>query len=153
MKSVVRDLAILLEERFDLPVAGRGELEARLDALDERVEDTLGDPGGRPQARHRPRVDGVLRRPVWLHAGRRLVPSISSQAEASAADLAELTEQIEAVGVSVIFIEIGTQSSVADAIGDETGATVVEPSHNLPDDGSYAFMQEIADGVAGALAP
>ena len=55
-----------------------------------------------------------------------LVPSISSQAEASAADLAELTEQIEAVGVSVIFIEIGTQSSVADAIGDETGATVVE---------------------------
>ena len=42
MKSVVRDLAILLEERFDLPVAGRArELEARLDALDERVEDTL----------------------------------------------------------------------------------------------------------------
>lgn len=157
MKSVVRDLATLLEERFDLPVAGAArELEARLDALDKRVEDTLSA------------IPAVDRKLVTGHdsmgyfADRygftlvgALIPSISSQAEASAADLAELTEQIEALGVSVIFIEIGTPSSVADAIADETGATLVElPSHNLPDDGSYfTFMQEIADGVAGALAP
>ena len=157
MKSVIRDLATLLEQRFDLPVAGPArELEARLDALDERVEDTLST----IPAADRKLVTG--HESMGYFADRygftlvgALVPSFSSQAEASAAELAELTEQIEAMGVGVIFIEIGTPSSVADAIGDETGATVVElPSHNLPDDGSYfTFMQEIADRVAGALAP
>lgn len=84
-----------------------------------------------------------------------IVPSLSSQAEASAADLAELKEQIERTGARVIFTETGTPPQVAEAIADETGASVVElPSHALPDDGSYfTFMRELAREVAGALAP
>ena len=82
-----------------------------------------------------------------------VVPSLSSQAEASAGEIAELKELIEAEGVTVIFTEVGTPGDVVDAIADETGATVVElATHNLPDDGSYrTFMLDLADAVAAAL--
>jgi zinc/manganese transport system substrate-binding protein len=82
-----------------------------------------------------------------------VVPSISTQAEASAGELAELTARIEEAGITVLFTEVGTPSAVVDAIADETGATIVElPSHTLPDDGSYfTFVQEIAAVVASGL--
>lgn len=84
-----------------------------------------------------------------------IVPSISSQAESSAGDLAALTERIEQTGVPAIFTEIGTSQDVVDVIAQETGATVVElGTHNLPDDGAYStFMTDIATKVADALGP
>ena len=83
-----------------------------------------------------------------------VVPSLSSQAEAAAGEIAELKELIEAEGVTVIFTEIGTPGDVVDAIADETGAAVVElATHNLPDDGTYrSFMLDLANAVAAALA-
>ena len=91
----------------------------------------------------------------WLIANGALIPSISSQAEASAAALAGLKDRIEEAGADVIFTEVGTPSDIAEAIADETGATVVElPSHTMPQDGSYfTFVRTIAADVAGALAP
>ncbi len=84
-----------------------------------------------------------------------VVPSISSQAESSAGELAELKEQIEASGVPAIFTELGTPADVVEAIAGETGASVVElGTHALPDDGAYStFMIEIATKIAEALAP
>ncbi|MGD9703572.1 MAG: metal ABC transporter substrate-binding protein [Acidimicrobiia bacterium] len=83
-----------------------------------------------------------------------VVPSASSQAEASAGELAALRETIEATGVDVIFTEIGAPPDVVDAIASETGARVVElGTHNLPEDGTYrTFMLDIANLVASALA-
>ena len=82
-----------------------------------------------------------------------VVPSLSSQAEAAAGEIAELKELIEAEGVTVIFTELGTPGDVVDAIADETGAAVVElATHNLPDDGTYrTFMLDLANAVAAAL--
>ena len=84
-----------------------------------------------------------------------VVPSLSSQAEASAGELADLRATIEASGVRVIFTELGTSPSVVAAIADETGAEVAElATHNLPDDGTYrGFMLSIANTVAAALQP
>ncbi len=84
-----------------------------------------------------------------------VVPSVSSQAESSAGELAALTDQIEATGVRAIFTELGAPADVVDAIADETGAVVVElGTHALPDDGAYStFMVELATKVAAALAP
>jgi zinc/manganese transport system substrate-binding protein len=83
-----------------------------------------------------------------------IIPSVSSQAEASAGELAELKEHIEEEGVPAIFTEIGTPADVVDAIADETGVEVVElSSHNLPDDGRYTtFMLDNARVITQALA-
>jgi ABC-type Zn uptake system ZnuABC Zn-binding protein ZnuA len=82
-----------------------------------------------------------------------VIPGLSSQGEVSAGGLAKLKAAIEAEGVPAIFVEIGTPTAVAEAIGRETGVAVVElPSHTIPADGSYfTFVREIAAGVADAL--
>jgi zinc/manganese transport system substrate-binding protein len=82
-----------------------------------------------------------------------IIPSLSSSAEPSAADLAALVEKIRASKVPAIFTELGTPPQVAEAIGRETGAKVVElNTHALPADGSYAtFMKDMAAHVAEGL--
>ncbi len=84
-----------------------------------------------------------------------LIPSTTSQSAPSAAELAELREQIEALSVPVIFNEIGTPPALSEAIASETGVEVIElATHNLPDDGSYfTFIDDIAQGVAQGLSP
>ena len=84
-----------------------------------------------------------------------IVPSLSSQAQPSASDLAKLRQQIRAEGVPAVFTEIGTPAAVADAVGEETGATVIEvASHTLPEDGSYfTFMRDVMTTVVGGLRP
>ena len=82
-----------------------------------------------------------------------IIPSLSSQAGISAADLAALKKAIQENQVKVIFTELGTPPSVAKAIGAETGARVVElNTHALPADGSYfTFMRNMADTISNAL--
>ena len=46
-----------------------------------------------------------------------IIPSLTSQAEVSAADLAELKKAIEDNQVKAIFTELGTSPAVAKAIG------------------------------------
>lgn len=84
-----------------------------------------------------------------------IIPSLSSQAQASASSLAELRARMTARGVPVIFTEAGTPSAVAEAVGDATGARVVEvATHALPDDGSYlTFMRDVMDRVVAGLRP
>lgn len=82
-----------------------------------------------------------------------VVPSLTSQAEASAGALAELREQIEQAGVQVIYTELGTPKATVDALADDAGVQVVELStHTLPDDGSYqTFLLDIANTVVDGL--
>jgi zinc/manganese transport system substrate-binding protein len=82
-----------------------------------------------------------------------LVPSLSSQAQASASNLAALRRQVEEAGVPAIFTEVGTPAGVADAIADETGARVVEiDTVALPDDGSYeTLIRNVAAAVDEGL--
>jgi ABC-type Zn uptake system ZnuABC Zn-binding protein ZnuA len=82
-----------------------------------------------------------------------IVPSLSSQAEVSAADVAALKQAVFNNQVKAIFTELGTSPEVAKAIGDETGAEVVALStHSLPSDGSYfTFMRDLAAVITEAL--
>lgn len=84
-----------------------------------------------------------------------IIPSLSSQAQPSAGELARLRDQIAAQHVPAIFTELGTPASVADAVGDQTGARVVEvATHTLPDDGSYVtFMRDVMAAVVDGLRP
>ncbi len=82
-----------------------------------------------------------------------IIPSLNSQAEVSAADLAALKTLIQENQVRAIFSEIGTPVAISDAIGRETGVKVVGLStHILPSDGSYfTFMRNLAQTIVENL--
>lgn len=82
-----------------------------------------------------------------------IIPSLTSQAEVSAANLASLKNLIQQNQVKAIFTEQGTPPAIAQAIGKETGVKVVELStHILPADGSYlTFMHDLAQNIVENL--
>ena len=83
-----------------------------------------------------------------------IIPSLTTQAGASASALSQLVAKVRQLHVRAIFTEIGTPPQVAEAIGSETGVTVIElATHNLPADGKYStFLLDDARKVAAALA-
>jgi zinc/manganese transport system substrate-binding protein len=82
-----------------------------------------------------------------------VVPSTSSQDEASAGELAQLTRKVKDAGAPAVFTELGTPAATARAVARDTGAKVVQLStHVLPADGTYrTFMLDLANTIAGAL--
>ncbi|MGA2367673.1 MAG: metal ABC transporter substrate-binding protein [Dehalococcoidia bacterium] len=155
MKSVIAALSTELKSDFGLDVADRAaDLESQLDALNDQVADTLSvipqqdrklvtghESMGYFAQRYGFKLVGVI------------VPSLSSQAEVSAADLAALKKAVQDNHVKAIFTELGTSPAVAKAIGDEMGVKVVQlTTHALPPDGSYfTFMNNIASTISDAL--
>ena len=82
-----------------------------------------------------------------------IIPSLSSGAESTAADMTALKLKIQEQNVTVIFTELGTSSDVAKSLADDAGVNVVEIStHLLPQDGTYrTFMKELASTILTAL--
>jgi zinc/manganese transport system substrate-binding protein len=82
-----------------------------------------------------------------------IIPSLTPQAEISAAGLAALKTLIQQNQVKAIFTEQGTPPAIAQAIGKETNVKVVELStHILPADGSYlTFMLDLAQTIVDNL--
>jgi zinc/manganese transport system substrate-binding protein len=82
-----------------------------------------------------------------------IIPSLSSQADVSAASLAALKQAMTDNQVKAIFIELGTSAAAAKIIGNETGVKTVElTTHTLPGDGSYfTFMKNLTGVIANAL--
>jgi zinc/manganese transport system substrate-binding protein len=82
-----------------------------------------------------------------------IIPSLTTQAEVSASDMAALTQLINANHVKAVFTELGTPPAVAEAIGKETGVKVIQIStHALPPDGSYfTLMDNLMKTVVDAL--
>ncbi len=155
VKSAVSALAPALIKDLNLDVASRAtDLESRLDGLNAEVANTVAQI---PQ-QDRKLVTGhesmgyFARRYGFKFVGV-IIPSLSSQAGVSAADMAALKKAIEDNQVRAIFTELGTSPAVAKVIGDETGVKVVElTTHALPGDGSYfTFMKNIANTITDAL--
>ena len=155
MKDVVVALAARLQSDVGIDVSSRAtDLEARLTTLNDQVAGVVNTV---PEAQ-RSLVTGheslgyFAERYDYRLVGA-IVPSLTTQAETSAADLAALEAKIKATGVKAIFTELGTDPSVAETVGMDTGAKVVElTTHALPADGSYfTFMTDIAHLVADNL--
>jgi zinc/manganese transport system substrate-binding protein len=138
-----------------MDVASRAEnLENRLDSLNRRILDTMSAiPQENRQLVTGHESMGYFAQRYGFRVVGVIIPSLSTQAEVSAADLAALKKAIEDNGVRAIFTELGTPPAVAEAIGKETGVEVVElNTHALPSDGSYfTLMKNIADTIVGAL--
>jgi len=82
-----------------------------------------------------------------------VTPSLSSQGQVSAAHIADLERAMEKAGVRVLFTESGVSDALAQAIRDETGATVVELGiETVPSDGSYTtYIEDLSGRISSAL--
>jgi zinc/manganese transport system substrate-binding protein len=155
MRDVAVALAPVVRDELGLDLATRDEdLAGRLEALDEELRGTLAAiPAERRRLVTGHESMGYFADRYGFELVGALIPSLSSQAQVSASNLAGLREQIEREGVPTVFTERGTPPGVAEAIGEQTGARVVEiATHDLPDDGSYAtFMRDAAAAVRDGL--
>jgi zinc/manganese transport system substrate-binding protein len=155
MRDVVDGLAVQLKADLGIDVADRaGDLDARLAKLNDEVAGMVAEV---PEAR-RTLVTG--HESLGYFADRygfrligAIVPSITTAADPSAADLAALSDKIRAEQVPAIFTELGTSPAVAEAVGSATGAKVVEiTTHLLPEDGSYdTFVKNFAGLITDNL--
>lgn len=155
MKSIVSALASELKNNLNLDVTARAiDLESRLDTLNTEATNIVTQipQGDRKLVTGHESLGYFAQRYGFKLVGA-IVPSISSQAEVSAADLANLKKLIQDNQVKAIFTELGTSPVVSKAIGDETGVKVVElTTHALFSDGSYfTYMKNLATVVANGL--
>lgn len=157
MSDVMVALAETLGTQLGLDVsAGLGALESHLSDLDASVAAILDV----VPSSNRLLVTGHESLGYFAHrygfeiVGT-VVSSMSSQAAPSAADIAALKRQIESLGVTTIFNEVGTPKALSRVIADETGVRVVDlNTHKLPGDRSYStFMIDLATAVADGLEP
>ena len=82
-----------------------------------------------------------------------VIPSLSSSAETSAGELADLKTAATQANVRAVFTEMGTPRAVVDQITKEVGVKSVElRTHMLPTGGHYAdVMIQLATSIADAL--
>jgi zinc/manganese transport system substrate-binding protein/manganese/iron transport system substrate-binding protein len=100
----------------------------RLRALDTAVRDCIGRiPEGKRTLVTTHDALGYYARRYGLRVVGTVIPSLSTQAQASAGDLAQLVDTIRRERVRAIFAESSVNSSVEDAIAQETGARVGAP--------------------------
>jgi zinc/manganese transport system substrate-binding protein len=134
--------------------ANAARVTAELDALDRDVEAVLDQvPADRRKLVTGHESLGYFAERYHYRLVGAVVPSLTSQGESSAGELAALTAKVEAAHVPAIFAEIGTPKATVTAVANATGARVVELStHTLPADGSYrSFVLGLATTIAGAL--
>jgi zinc/manganese transport system substrate-binding protein len=141
VKSFVNALADDLKKDLNLDVSNQAvDLQNRLDNLDKQVADLLLLYLNRPKMVTGHESMGYFAQRYNFKLVGVIVPSLTSQAEVSAGDLAELKKAIQENNVKAIFTELGTSPAVAASIGKETGVKVIElTTHELPSDGSYFF--------------
>jgi len=155
MKAVVDALAIELRHDFGVDLATRAvDLETRLDALDAEIgAKVAGIPAAERKLVTGHESMGYFARRYGFKLMGAVVPSLSSEAETSAADLAALKAVIAKERVPVLFTELGTPPQVVNALARESGVRCVTlTAHALPPDGSYfTFMRNLADTIASAL--
>jgi len=154
ISSIVGALSIALKD-IGLDVGEQAaDLEGRLAGLDKEITDTVAviPQESRKLVTGHESMGYFARRYGFRLVGV-IIPSLSTQAEVSAADLAVLKKTIQENNVKTIFTELGTSPAVARAIGNETGVRVVElTAVTLPADGSYfTFMRNITSAITNAL--
>ena len=155
MKSIVDALAAQIHTDLGIELSDRAkDLDSRLDGLNQEISDAVNalPEDNRKLVTGHESMGYFAERYGFKLVGA-IIPSITSQAEVSASDMAALKKLITDNQVRAIFTELGTPAAVSDAIGNETGVKVVElTTHSLPEDGSYfTFMRNLTGVIVGAL--
>jgi len=155
IKAVVRALATEIRADFGVDLTARlVDLEKRLDGLDAEIRASVVaiPPANRRLVTGHESM-GYFAQRYGLELVGAVVPSLSTQAESSAAGIAALKELMARNGVKVLFTELGTPPRVAETLARESGVRCVPlTTHSLPADGSYfTFMRNLAGTIASNL--
>jgi zinc/manganese transport system substrate-binding protein len=155
MRQVVDGLAGEVEKRFGVDVSSRkNDLDARLTALDAEVRARVGElpRESRRLVTGHESLGYFAQRYGFALVGA-IIPSLSTQAEVSAAQLAALKRILVANPVHTIFTETGTPKAVVDALANDLKVRAVAiATHALPADGSYfTFLRSLSQTVCDAL--
>ncbi len=155
MKQVVIGLAGYLKDNLGIDVSTRAQnLEGQLDSLNSEIVSLVSAlPGAnRKLVTGHESLGYFADRYGFMLVGA-IIPSLNTQAEVSASQLATLKSLIDENQVKAIFTELGTPPTVAQAIGQETGVKVVQlATHILPADDSYfTFMRDLAHIIVDNL--
>jgi zinc/manganese transport system substrate-binding protein len=157
MRAVVDALADTIRSDFGLDLSGRrAEIDARLEALDAETRVAVARlPAGKRVLVTAHESLGYFARRYGFRIVGAVVPSLSSQAESSAAELSTLKSLIAANGVRAIFVESGTNPMLAKTLAAEAGIRIVPLAmHSLPKGGGYVeYVRGLAAAITGALAP
>jgi zinc/manganese transport system substrate-binding protein len=155
LKAIELALAVELKTRFGTDVSAQAaDLAKRLDALDASVKAAVAAlPAERRRLVTGHESLGYYAEAYGFTLVGAIVPSLTDQAEVSAADMAALKTTVQKNPVGVIFTELGTPPRVAQTLGAELHLKVVEiTTHSLPADGSYfTFLKTLTDTIVGAL--
>lgn len=154
MRDAMDALAPVAATRLGVDLGGRpAALHARLTALSARLE-TMAQtipPARRLLVTGHDSMGYFAARYGFTVVGA-VIPSLSSQAEASAAQVATVVATIRRERVPAIFTEVGTPKSVADAIASDSGARVVPLNTHAVTGGGYeATMRGLMAAVVGGL--
>jgi zinc/manganese transport system substrate-binding protein len=156
MRAVADALADEIQADFRIDLSKRREeLDVRYDALDGEVSALVGKlPAERRKLVTGHESMGYFAQRYGFRLVGALVPSLSSQAESSAAGLVALKRLVAAEGVSVIFAEYGENPKLALALAREARVrSVLLTTHALPKGGDYAaFVRLLASTITEALA-
>lgn len=156
MEAIVDALSEELAADFHVDLsARRADLDARLEALDSSIAASVSTiPADRRELVTGHESMGYFAQRYGFKLIGAVVPSLSTEAEASAAQLVQLKKLIAENRASVVFTELGESPKVAAALASEARVRSVPiVTHALPKDGDYfSFLRDLADTIVGALA-
>jgi zinc/manganese transport system substrate-binding protein len=155
MKAFVLGLAPRVKEVLGLDVSARAaSMAADLDALDAEIATMVATlPAARRKIVTGHESLGYFAARYGFRLVGALVPSLSSEAEASASWLASLKGLIGKEGLPAIFTEVGSPPRVAEALASEAGVKAIPlATHLLPPQGGYAdFERTLAQTIVKGL--
>jgi len=155
MKSVLDSLTIRIKNDLKVDLSSRQkDLDKRLDALDSEIRASVASlpPANRKLVTGHESMGYYAQRYGFKLVGA-IIPSLTTQAEVSASDLAALKKLIAANKVKVVFTELGTPVAVERALARDAGVKAVSlTTHSLPEDGSYfTFQRNLTALIVGSL--
>jgi zinc/manganese transport system substrate-binding protein len=155
VKAVVDALAIQLKQQFGVDLGARAaDLDARLTALNAEIQAKVNAlPAGKRRLVTGHESLGYFAQRYGFKLVGAVIPSMTTEAEGSAANLEALKQLIAQNHVSVVFTELGTPPRIVEALARETKVKAVSlTTHNLPADATYfGFERGLAGTILDAL--
>ena len=150
IKSVVNALAGSLKQEFGTDFSTRAaDLDQRLADLDAEIQGCVAVlPREKRKLVTGHESLGYFAQRYGFKLVGAVIPSLTSEAESSAAGLAELKKLIRSNHVSVVFTETGTPTRTGEVLAKEAGVkTVPLATHSVPPDGSYFSFERALSGT------
>ena len=151
MKSVMQALAEQIKNDLAIDLSVRSQdITDRLDSLNSEISQQVDViPSTERELVTGHESLGYFAQRYGFRVIGAIIPSLTSQAEVSAADLAALKTKIQASQVKVVFAELGTPQTIVEVIGKEAGVKIIPlATHVIPQDGSYfTFMRTLSQTI------